>query len=111
MLSNSTQLGRIHKINSSLFTDSNKKRWVVFYQFREKDELDYDDEDDDGRDTNKLEDLPKVKTMVTEKDYLKLRKCLNKTADTEEALKIFRKHYDGNGNNLKILFMSFNDIE
>ncbi|KAL7289179.1 hypothetical protein TKK_0017122 [Trichogramma kaykai] len=91
--------------------NSNKKRWVVFYQFREKDELDYDDEDDDGRDTNKLEDLPKVKTMVTEKDYLKLRKCLNKTADTEEALKIFRKHYDGNGNNLKILFMSFNDIE
>ncbi|CAB0040245.1 unnamed protein product [Trichogramma brassicae] len=92
-------------------TNTNEKQWIVFYQLREKDDQDDVDQDDDGRDTNKLPELPKVKTMVTEEDYLKLRKCLNKSIDTEPALQFFLQHYDGNGENLKLLFMFIDDID
>ncbi|KAL7289394.1 hypothetical protein TKK_0016594 [Trichogramma kaykai] len=87
-----------------------EKPWVVYFQFREKDGLD-DYEDDDGADASNSQMLPKVKTMLDKNEYLRLRHCTFEKADTKPALEFFRSHYEyGDGNNLKLLFMAFDDI-
>ncbi|KAL7304255.1 hypothetical protein TKK_0003449 [Trichogramma kaykai] len=90
-------------------TYKDEKPWVVYFQFREKDGLD-DYEDDDGADASNIQMLPKVKTMLNKEEYLRLQECTKKKADTKPALDFFRTHYDGDGNNLKLLFMALDDI-